>query len=266
MPTVERNLESWNKGYDWVDQGEEWSSTWGGSEAQWFGSIFPRVHAFLPTDTILELAPGFGRWTHYLRKYCAHLTIVDLAETCINACRQRFSADAHITYHVNDGKSLAMIPDKSVDFVFSFDALVHAEADVLQAYLSQLADKLKPNGVGFIHHSNLGAYQQTFSASQRIPDRLRTPLINRGLLDQTHWRAFSMTARTFEQYCEQAGLQCISQETVNWGTKRMIDCFSLFTPKDSTWARPNRAIANPHYMKEAELIRRLSSLYAVAHL
>ena len=84
--------------------------------------------------------------------------MVDLTERCIEACKERFSADSHITYYVNDGKSLAMIPDDSVDFVFSFDALVHVEADVIKAYLSQLALQLKPDGVGFIHHSNIGAY------------------------------------------------------------------------------------------------------------
>ena len=43
-------------------------------------------------------------------------------------------------------------------FVFSFDSLVYAENDVIAAYLSQLARKLSPDGVGFIHHSNIGAY------------------------------------------------------------------------------------------------------------
>jgi cyclopropane fatty-acyl-phospholipid synthase-like methyltransferase len=39
------------------------------------------------------------------------------------------------------------------DFVFSFDSLVHVESDVIENYLTQLAKKLKPNGIGFIHHS-----------------------------------------------------------------------------------------------------------------
>ena len=37
-----------------------------------------------------------------------------------------------------------MIQDKSIDFVFSFDSLVHAEAEVIEAYLNQLAMKLQP--------------------------------------------------------------------------------------------------------------------------
>ena len=169
MPTVKQNREYWNQDYEWTKQGEEWSAVWGGSEAQWFGAILPRIHAFVPTGTILEIAPGFGRWTTYLKKYCEYLAVVDLTEDCIKACQQRFASDSHINYYVNDGKSLAMIQDKSIDFVFSFDSLVHAEAEVIEAYLNQLAMKLSQNGIGFIHHSNLGKYQQAFSLIDKIP-------------------------------------------------------------------------------------------------
>jgi len=264
MPTVEKNLQAWNVKYEWAKDGDEWSSTWGGADAQWFGAILPRIHAFLPADTILEIAPGFGRWTDHLKNYAEHLIVVDLAEKCINTCRERFASASNITYHVNDGKSLAMVPDNSLDFVFSFDSLVHAEADVIQAYLTQLADKLKPNGGGFFHHSNIGEYQRAFAFGEKIPGRVRHLLIERGLIDQTHWRASSMTAALFDKYCDQAGLQCVGQELVNWGTTRMIDCFSLFTRKTSSWARSNEIVENPHFMSEAAAIRRRSHIYARA--
>jgi hypothetical protein len=266
MPTVEQNLEKWNVNYRWPKAGENWSSDWGGSEAQWFGAILPRIHAFIPAGTILEIAPGFGRWTNYLKNYCEHLVLVDLAEKCIRTCQQKFASESNITYNVNDGKSLAMIPENSIDFVFSFDSLVHAEADVIQAYLNQLATKLTPDGVGFIHHSNIGEYRRVFSISERIPGMLRRVLIERGLVDENHWRAFTVTASLFREYCDQAGLQCVRQEFVNWGTKRLIDCFSLFTPKSSRWAQPNEVIENPDFMKAANLMRRLSYVHTRAHL
>lgn len=264
MPTVEQNEQQWNRNYEWEKQGDEWSATWGGAEAQWFGALFPRIHAFIPVDKILEIAPGFGRWTNYLRKYCGSLTVVDLGENCINACRQRFALDSHIQYHVNDGKSLDMVPDGSADFVFSFDSLVHAEADIIDGYLRQLAKKLTANGVGFIHHSNIGKYQQDFRRMDKIPAALKPAMTRRGYIDYNHWRAFSMTARLFEKFCDQHGLQCIGQELVNWGGKRLIDSFSLFTKKGSVWARPNRVIENPEFMKEADLIKKWSQVYTGA--
>ncbi len=264
MPTVEQNRQHWNQDYEWTKQGEEWSAVWGGSEAQWFGAILPRIHAFVPTGSILEIAPGFGRWTTYLKKYCEYLAVVDLAEECIKACQQRFASDSHISYYVNDGKSLAMIQDKSIDFVFSFDSLVHAEAEVIEAYLNQLAIKIQPNGIGFIHHSNLGKYQQALSLIDKIPIENRELIVNRIFLAPTHWRAASMTTELFAEYCDRAGLQCISQEPVNWGTDDLlIDCFSVFTPKNSIWARPNNVIENRDFMKEAVLIKQLSLLYTL---
>jgi 2-polyprenyl-3-methyl-5-hydroxy-6-metoxy-1,4-benzoquinol methylase len=263
MPTIEENQQTWDENYEWAKQGDEWSSSWGGAEAQWVGAILPRIHALMPTGTILEIAPGFGRWTNYLRTYCDRLIVVDLSEKCIKACQQRFATDSHVEYHVNDGKSLAMIPDNSIDFVFSFDSLVHAEADVMETYLSQLATKLKPNGVGFIHHSNLGKYQQAFSIVENIPSEMRAEIVNKVLLEPTHWRAPSMTAKLFEEYCDRANLQCIGQELVNWGNEGLlIDSFSLFTPKDSTYSRANQVVENLAFMKEADSIERLAHLYA----
>jgi hypothetical protein len=263
MPITEWNLATWNRTYDWSQQGEEWSQAWGGSEAQWFNVIYPRVHAFLPAGSILEIAPGFGRWTNFLRGYCSQLTIVDLAAKCVEACRQRFVTDSHITYYVNDGTSLAMVPDSTIDFVFSFDSLVHVESDVIENYLAQLAKKLKTNGIGFIHHSNIGEYPRSrFSPSEKLPEGIRVFLTRLGYYDHPHSRAFSMTAQRFERYCQEAGLQCIGQEIVNWGSRSLIDCLSLFTPAGSDWGRENRVLRNPDFMVEAGLTKRIAPLYS----
>ena len=94
---------------------------------QWYGTLLPRIHRYLPTETILEIAPGFGRWTDFLKDHCRKPIVVDLSQKCIEACRERFKACSHIAYFVNDGQSLGMIEDHAVDFAFSFDSLVHAE-------------------------------------------------------------------------------------------------------------------------------------------
>lgn len=72
------------------------------------------------------------------------------------------SGTAPISAIINDGRSLDAVVDGSVDFVFSFDSLVHLEVEVIESYLKQLASKLTPNGVGFIHHSNMGEYATNF--------------------------------------------------------------------------------------------------------
>src|SRR5262245_15107578 len=128
MPTIQQNIGSWST-YNWTNAGDEWSGAWGNTDFLWWGALYPRIAACLPAATILEIAPGYGRFTQYLKNFCERLILVDLTERCILACQERFADETHLTYHVNDGKSLAMIPDYSIDFVFSFDSLVHVEAD-----------------------------------------------------------------------------------------------------------------------------------------
>src|SRR4051794_9713690 len=123
VPTVEENIRKWDGEYHWRSGGANWSQPWGTVEMQWHAALLPRVHTFLPTGTILEIAPGYGRWTHFLKDLCRELHVVDIAPRCIEACRERFAGCRHIRYHVNDGRSLAAIPDASIDFVFSFDSL-----------------------------------------------------------------------------------------------------------------------------------------------
>jgi SAM-dependent methyltransferase len=258
---VDKNLAIWSSGWDWSHQGDEWSAWWGGTPALWYGALLPRIHSFLPTGTLLEIAPGYGRWTQYLKDHCDRLVIVDLTEGCIEHCRQRFAASDNIEYHVNDGRSLDMIEDGSIDFVFSFDSLVHAESDVLGAYLEQLARKLTPDGVGFIHHSNIGAYRAMTALARRVPKRWLGRLMRRGfVINMQAWRAESASAKSFAAQCEAAGLSCISQEKINWEHGRfLIDSLSVFTPRGSRFDREREIVRNPLFTDEA---RRMSRLYA----
>lgn len=263
MADVRTNRSIWEETWDWSSAGEEWSAWWGGTPALWYGALLPRIHSFIPTGTILEIAPGFGRWTQYLKDVCDRLVIVDLAERCIDACRARFEDATNIEYHVNDGRSLEMVADGTIDFAFSFDSLVHVEMDVLDAYLRHLATKLKPDGVGFVHHSNLGEYRTLAKLTRRVPDPPLGKLIRRGALpDLAAWRAESVTAASTAESCEDAGLACIAQEKINWEHGRYLtDALTLFTPRGSRWERPLRVERNPQFRRDA---RRTSSLYADA--
>jgi SAM-dependent methyltransferase len=238
--------------YDWKDAGEEWSEPWGTSAAQWSEAILPRIGDCLPANTILEIACGFGRWTHYLRGYCDKLWAVDRAPNCIEACRQRFANDVRVTCYLNDGRSLPAIPDSSIDFAFSFDSLVHPNREIIEAYLCELAAKLKPGGKGLFHHSNLGAFAN--SPREHLPPFLRKWLRQIKILDYEHHRNPTMSAAIFRTLCAASGLHCIRQELVNWRGRRLIDCFSLFERRDSR--EETKVVRNPRFMREAAAIRR----------
>ena len=241
MPSIEANVARWAEGgYHWADGGDEWSAPWGGPAMQWYSTFLPRLHAFLPTRDILEIAPGYGRWTQFFKNYCEKLTIVDLGPACIEHCQNRFRECSHIEYHVNDGKALDMLLDDSIDCVVSFDSLVHAERDVIDAYLSQLPRILRKDGVGILHHSNFADCGET---------------VNR------HWRAASMSAALFAELCDEHGMQCVAQELVNWGSQYLTDCFSVFTPAGSVWSRENRVVHNDRFHEEAARAKAMAAAY-----
>jgi SAM-dependent methyltransferase len=260
MFTVEWNRAVWNSQYQWHQGGEEWSGAWGGVEMQWHRTLLPRLHAFLPTGTLLEIAPGFGRWTQKLKDRCQEMHLVDLASKCIETCKRRFQGCTHLHYHVNDGQSLPMIADNSIDFAFSFDSLVHVNREVIRGYLSELARALTPDGVAFLHHSNLGEYAFTSRIINRLP--FADALERWGLIERNpHYRAPDVSAANFAEDALTAGLLCISQELINWGSRRLNDCFSVVTRNTSRWARPNLIVRNHRFREEIREAGQLSALY-----
>jgi ubiquinone/menaquinone biosynthesis C-methylase UbiE len=266
MPTIEENRSFFAETYDWSHAGEEWSEAWGGVQMQWYGSILPRISAFVPADTILEIAPGYGRWTAFLKDLCNRLIVVDLSEKCIDKCRQRFEDYSHISYFVNDGQSLEMIADHSIDFIFSFDSLVHAEETVLEAYAAEFAKKLRSRGAAFVHHSNVGEYiyltklQCKLSKYPTLFNFLKTLRICDNVNNQG--RARSMTAGKMETFAEEHRLQCISQELITWDSRfALVDCLSTLVPRGSRWSRQNRVLKNPGFWGEAKRLSDLSRLY-----
>jgi SAM-dependent methyltransferase len=236
----------WDGNYDWPDHGDEWSVGFGGPSWQWWCSLFPRIHGFLPVGTVLEIAPGYGRWTQFLKNLCTKLIIVDISARAVEHCVARFADAPHVSAHMNDGRSLAMVADESIDLVFSFDSLVHVELDVMQTYLEQISRKLTPNGVAFLHHSNLGSYPAGLHDS-----------------DALGWRGVSVSAEAVEAAANAVDLSCVSQETIAWGNDHILnDCISVITRQGSRWDRKNVVIQNIGFTTH-EIVwgKRLSAQY-----
>jgi SAM-dependent methyltransferase len=236
MPSINENLEYWTN-YEWGDRGDEWSEVWGNTENLWNGSLLPRIKDYLPAPRILEIAPGFGRITQYLKDWCDKLILVDLTQKCIDACRERFAKETIIEYQTNDGKSLPCIADRNIDFAFSFDSLVHVEIDVIEGYLGELARTLSANGVAFLHHSNVGAFRDSAAGDLTIPN--------------PHWRGTTVSAEQVRSIAPSVGLSCIRQEIVNWGGPHLTDCFSSFSLLGSRHEQTTELIENVRFMDEA---------------
>lgn len=295
MPSTEWNEKVWNGEHAWPQAGDEWSAAWGGAEDQWQAMLRPRLHRFLPAAQIVEIAPGFGRWTRFLAAECDALVGIDLSPRCVEACRARFADQPHLEFRTNDGATLVGVADESVDLVFSFDSLVHVELDVLSAYLREVRRTLRPGGVAFLHHSNLGQYRyframraleswmggsraELADASDAAPDAvpreparargLRATLVavalRLGLVDRTHMRALSVSSQAVRDAAARSGLHCVSQELFPWGaSRRSIDCISVLVRADAASGAhaPCRVWNNTGLMRDAMRIRRMSETY-----
>lgn len=240
MPDIDWNRAKWNDPQMWPDGGEVWSTHWGSSDIQWMAMIRPRIACGLPARSVVEIAPGHGRWTRFLLDQCETYAGFDLAERCTDYCRARFAdlvARRPVRFETNDGTSLPGVPDGSVDFVFSFDSLVHVEQTTMEAYLSAIARALRPGGRAFLHHSNFAA-------------------IGPQSQGWDHERGGTQSAEAVRVAAESSGLHVLVQEPVTWAHHAMIDCFTTVAKPDGRPLPSTMVIENPTFWADAERLAR----------
>jgi hypothetical protein len=160
-------------------------------------------------------------------------------------CKQRFLGFQKASFIVNDGTTIDCVADDSVDLVFSFDSLVHAELPVFESYIPQILAKLNAYGVAFIHHSNLHAIGGT-------------------LAENRHNRATSVSAKIVAGLVGSSGGRLLVQETINWGVAEMTDCLTLFCRKQHPLARQGSTIffENPNFMDNAAYSKEVNAKYS----
>ena len=151
MNSTALNAEIWNQ-WDWTKGGEEWTQS-----EEWKASLIQNVlNANVPEGgNILEIGPGAGRWTEHLLKRAKRLTGIDISKECVVVCRRKFADFDNVAFHTNDGSSLTLIEDSSVDTIWSFDVFVHINESDVAEYAEEFARVLRTGGRGIIHHGTV---------------------------------------------------------------------------------------------------------------
>jgi ubiquinone/menaquinone biosynthesis C-methylase UbiE len=146
------NSLKWNH-YRWERGENEWNQS-----DEWKTSVIEDVMLknIPPGHVVLEIGPGFGRWTRKLIEISRHLIVVDVTEKCIDHCKDVFGDNDNVEFHVNDGRTLEFVGDNFVDFVWSFDVFVHIEPSDIASYLQEFQRILTRNGLVIIHHGVIG--------------------------------------------------------------------------------------------------------------
>lgn len=253
MPSLEANKRKWGS-HDWAREGDEWSTLAGGSDRWWHGILLPRLLPFLkslpPKPSILEIAPGRGRWTQFLLRHADSLTAIDIDAKCIDACRERFGGRVHGV--VGDGFTFGGPAERingPFSFCFSYDSLVHAELDSMGSYVRELERVLLPGGVAFLHHSNLADLQ--FESG--------TPI---------HWRARSVGASGVRERALACGLEVPLQELCTKGgpkDRSLIDCISVLRKPTSGAPNPQTQVFENHdFWRQIQLLGAIARPYDAA--
>lgn len=178
-------------------------------DGQWNGLIWPFIQS-RDFSRVVEVAAGHGRNSERLRRLADKLYLVDINIENIDFLKQRFRDASNVVYVHNNGTDLSEIPTGDATFVYSFDAMVHFDSDVVRAYLAEFARVLQVGGSGFCHYSN---YKGNPTGSHR---------------DHPGWRNF-MCRELFEHYAWKEGLTPVKSIQLDWmGDGTDSDAMTLF--------------------------------------
>jgi ubiquinone/menaquinone biosynthesis C-methylase UbiE len=192
-------------------------------QKQWKSIIWPQIQHF-NFDVTLDFAAGHGRNSSNLAKLAKKLYVVDANPDAVQFLRQRFEAEAQAQCAVsviqNNGVDLSDVPSGTVTTLYSFDAMVHFEKRLVEAYMPEFQRVMAPGALGFIHHSNFGRISED-------PDFRNHPA----------WRA-NVDKNFFAQCCFRHKLLAVRQVTIDWSVGEMpmqdLDCLSIIC-KPTKW-------------------------------
>lgn len=225
MPDIAWNHKVWDRTHGWEEDGDEWSCMAAHCHqpyAEWKATLIrellaPNLHV---DSSVVEVAPGHGRFTEAIVGKVRSLTLVDLSQTCLDICRRRFGDHNGVTYVRTDGTSLPGVPDGSVDFIWSFDSFVHVEREVIDAYLAEFCRVLKPGGSFLIHHAGKRNWSlKVVPVTRRLgmPGRVVQRLLSQGRLRDQGCRA-NVSKEDVAGFTARHGMVVVSQ-TQRWGPR-----------------------------------------------
>lgn len=206
LENVEKNIYQWDQKHAWSKDGDEWSGqakVCGVPYEVWKASLVDTlITPYISADaTVLEIAPGHGRWTEFLAA-AKHVTLVDISPSCLEFCRKRFDDNANIDYFLGTGFTLPRYMNGVIDFVWSYDSFVHMDRDVILGYLKEINRVLKPGGRTILHHGNI----------ETLEDHVQS--------EHQGWRS-GMNEQLMRDLARDAGLTVVSQFTY-WDEAKMI--------------------------------------------
>ena len=227
MPSVEWNRQAWGVEHEWAQEGDEWAGMakhCGQPYPAWKSSLSATfIEPYARDAEVLEIAPGHGRWTELIASEARSVALVDINQSCLDACSERFGDQSHITYYLGDGANLP-VPDASVDFVWSFDSFVHMDPPVVRSYVAEISRVLRPGGTAILHHADKRPWSLVLvPITGRLgkPGRVMQRIASQGRLRSGGWRSH-LTGDMVARWARDSGLDVVRQ-TRSWGERGEYD-------------------------------------------
>lgn len=144
--SIDTNYRMWQN-HKWIEG--EWSPSqeWQDDFANYFTKAYGKKF-----DTVLEIGIGIGKWVPYLQEIAGKYIGIDLTDISIEICNKNFSQFPNVQFFKNDGKTLPMVADGSVDFIWSYDVFVHISPHDIRDYIKEFSRVMKKGSVAVIHH------------------------------------------------------------------------------------------------------------------
>ncbi|MGH6848079.1 MAG: class I SAM-dependent methyltransferase [Methylocella sp.] len=181
----------------------------------WIKLIWPILsrHKIDFSDTI-DFACGCGRNAKMLAAAgAAKVTLVDVNPDNIAYCREHVVPLGNFDVVQNNGYDLADLPSGRFTHLYSFDAMVHFDLEIVLAYVNEFARVIKPGGTAFIHHSN---YTGNPGGNFRENPGLRN----------------FMSAPIFKHASIRGGFGILEQELVSWSGPDS-DCVTVLSRRSA---------------------------------
>jgi 2-polyprenyl-3-methyl-5-hydroxy-6-metoxy-1,4-benzoquinol methylase len=142
-----------NLGFDTL--GEEWG---GPAFADYLVDLMAPYLG--PDADVLELGCGGGKFSQRLAPRCRSLMCTDISQTMIEHTRANLlgrGIGGNVSYRVVNGVDFQGVSAASVDFIFSYDVLLHVQIQNAFSYLLDARRVLRDGGVFMLHQINLAS-------------------------------------------------------------------------------------------------------------
>lgn len=179
-------------------------------DQQWAGLIAPAL-AGIDVDMThcADFACGRGRNTvKLLSEGAGHVTMLDVSAENIAYCTEHIGPKERVTALLTNGLDLVAVTDDTFTFLYTFDAMVHFDVEIMLGYIREFHRVMQSGAVALVHHSNFdGRPGSDFRSNP-------------------HLRNY-MTAALFKHVAIRRGFEVLRQIVFSWGDLKDGDCITV---------------------------------------